>query len=373
MLLKLCKTSKLKRSRINALPGFAIQEQIPLNFLLRFKSKHLFIFTAGFKKQIHMYQKFAFFSAACFITLFAAAQNTKPVAASAGKRVYNFTTINPKLQYVFIENKTTTPYPQEGDDVMMNMIALCNNRIMYNSSQLNKGKPGTFSLTKPGFKGDINEALLLMTPGDSIICMVDAESLFEFSKKKMPDYIKPGDKVQYNIRLVSIIPKEQLQKEREAAMQNAVQQQQPAQNTDDEALKIYFSSKNITPIKTASGLYYSIQQEGSGPPAKPGDMVTMNYRGTLPDGTMFDSNLDSAFMHVQPLVFVLGTGRVIKGWDEGIGYLKAGAKATFYIPSSLAYGPQSRPGNAANPKGIPANSVLIFDVELVAVKPPGAN
>ena len=320
-----------------------------------------------------MYQKFALFSAACFITVFAVAQITKPVAAAAGKRVYNFTSINPKLQYVFIENKTTPPpHPQEGDDVMMHMIALCNNRIMYNSSQLNKGKPGAFSLTKPAFKGDINEALVLMTPGDSIICMVDAQSLFEFSKKKMPDYIKPGDKVQYNIRLVSIIPKEQLQKEREAAMQKALQQL-PVQNTDDEALKTYFSSKNITPIKTVSGLYYSIQQEGSGPQAKPGDMVTINYRGTLPDGTVFDSNLDSAFKHVQPLNFVLGTGRVIKGWEEGIAYLKAGSKAVFYIPSALAYGSQSRPGNAANPKGIPANAVLIFDVELVAVKPPGSN
>ena len=145
-------------------------------------------------------------------------------------------------------------------------------------------------------------------------------------------------------------------------------QEQPVQNRDDEALKTYFSSRNISPIKTASGLYYSIQQEGSGPLAKAGDMVTMNYRGKLIDGTVFDSNLDSAFMHVQPLAFVLGNGRVIQGWDEGIGYLKVESKATFYIPPALAYGSQSRPGNAANPKGIPANSILIFDVELVAAK-----
>ncbi|MFZ1306704.1 MAG: FKBP-type peptidyl-prolyl cis-trans isomerase, partial [Ferruginibacter sp.] len=235
------------------------------------------------------------------------------------------------------------------------------------------GKPAAFSLSKPAFKGDIMEALVLMTPGDSIICMVDAKSMFDYTKKEMPDFIKPGDKIQYNIRLVSIIPKEQLQKEREAAMMKALQEPQPVQNPDDDALKAYFNSNQLNPIKTSSGLYYSIQQEGSGPLAKTGDMVTMNYRGTLLDGTVFDSNLDSAFKHVQPLTFVLGTGRVIKGWDEGIGYLKPGSKATFYIPSSLAYGAQSRPGNAANPKGIPANSVLIFDVELVAAKPPSSN
>ena len=320
-----------------------------------------------------MYLKFAFLSVACFITLLTAAQNTKRDAAIAGRTAYNFITINPKLKYVFVENNPTTKHPQEGDDVMLHMIAICNNRFMYQSGQLNKGKPGAFSISKSNFNGDINEAIVLMTPGDSIICLVDAQSLYEYSKKRLPEYIKPGDKIQYNIRLVSITPKEQLQKEREAAMMKALQEQQPVQNADDEALKAYFSSKHITPIKTVSGLYYSIQQQGSGPLAKPGDMVTMNYRGTLTDGTVFDSNLDSAFKHVQPLSFVLGTGRVIKGWEEGIGYLKAGSKASFYIPSALAYGSQSRPGNAANPKGIPANSILIFDVELVAAKHPSAN
>jgi FKBP-type peptidyl-prolyl cis-trans isomerase FkpA len=328
----------------------------------------LFIFTPGdYIKTTSMYKKITFLLFMSFITLFAAAQNTKAVAAPIGRPVYNFIKINSKLQYVFIEDKPGKVHPQEGDDVMMRMIAICNNRFMYSSAQVNKGKPGAFSISKAAFEGDIADALMLMTAGDSIICMVDAKSMFDYSKKKMPDYIKPGDKIQYNIRLVSIKPKAELQKEREAAMLKATQDQNIQQNTDDEALNSYFKAKNISPIKTTSGMYYSIQKEGSGSLAMPGDVVVMNYRGTLPDGTVFDSNLDSAFLHVQPLTFTLGTGRVIKGWDEGIGYLKAGSKASFYIPSSLAYGSQSRPATAANPKGIPANSVLIFDVELVSV------
>jgi FKBP-type peptidyl-prolyl cis-trans isomerase len=135
---------------------------------------------------------------------------------------------------------------------------------------------------------------------------------------------------------------------------------------DDKALQEYFTSKHITPIKTTSGMYYSIQKEGIGSLAKAGDNVVMNYSGYFLDGTVFDSNLDSAFMHVEPLTFALGAGMVIKGWDEGITYLKPGSKATFYIPSALAYGAQSRPGSAANPRGIPANSILLFDVELVS-------
>jgi FKBP-type peptidyl-prolyl cis-trans isomerase len=326
-----------------------------------------------------MYQKFTLILFGCFISLFTVAQNTKPVpptiaAPAASRPVYNFTTINPKLKYVFIEDKPTKGHPEEGDDVMLRMIAICNNRIMYNSGQVNKGKPGAFSISKAAFQGDIADALMLMTPGDSIICLVDAKSMFDYTKKKLPDYIKAGDRIQYNIRLVSIKPKAEIQKEREAAMAKAIQEQETDANklimNEDVALKNYFNSKHVTPIKTASGLYYSIQKEGSGANAAAGDTVVMNYRGNLLDGTAFDSNIDSAFLHVQPLTFVLGTGRVIKGWDEGISYLKPGSKAFFYIPSRLAYGTQSRPGSAANPKGIPANSVLIFDVELVASKRP---
>ena len=101
-----------------------------------------------------------------------------------------------------------------------------------------------------------------------------------------------------------------------------------------------------------------------------GDSVTMNYTGTLLDGTKFDSNTDTAFKHTQPYKFILGKGAVIKGWDEGVALLKSGSKAVFYIPSSLAYGAQARPGGGANPKGIPANSILLFDVELVNAKHP---
>ncbi len=321
-----------------------------------------------------MFKKITFLLSASFICLFATAQNPKATAPTAPKNVYAFKTINPKLQYVFIQDKPTKGHPQVGDDVMLRMIAICNNRFMYSSAQVNKGKPGVFSISKSAFQGDIADALMLMTPGDSLICLVDAKAMFDYSKKPMPDYIKPGDKIQYNIRLVSIKSKTELQKEREDALKKAMDQQSATENTnvtalsatDDKALQEYFTSKHITPIKTISGMYYSIQKEGTGSLAKAGDNVVMNYSGYFLDGTVFDSNLDSAFLHVEPLTFALGTGMVIKGWDEGITYLKPGSKATFYIPSSLAYGAQSRPGTAANPRGIPANSILLFDVELVS-------
>lgn len=110
-------------------------------------------------------------------------------------------------------------------------------------------------------------------------------------------------------------------------------------------------------IKTASGLQIKIIQEGNGENAKSGDMVTVHYTGKLIDGSVFDSS----YKRGTPFTFELGAGRVIKGWDEGIGYLNKGAKATLIIPAELGYGKKAV-------GSIPSNSVLIFDVELVDIK-----
>ena len=117
-----------------------------------------------------------------------------------------------------------------------------------------------------------------------------------------------------------------------------------------------------SPQKTASGLYYEITKKGTGENAKPGQTAIMNYTGKTLDGKTFDSNTDPEFKHTEPLPVQVGAGRVIKGWDEGVQLLNKGSKATFYIPSPLAYGPQDQGPN------LPANSILIFDVEVTDIK-----
>ena len=109
---------------------------------------------------------------------------------------------------------------------------------------------------------------------------------------------------------------------------------------------------------TESGLGYKMIKEGSGAQPTKGQTVSVHYTGKLTDGTKFDSSHDRN----QPIEFVLGQGRVIKGWDEGISYLKVGGKATFIIPSDLAYGERGAGGV------IPPNATLIFDVELIDIK-----
>ncbi len=96
--------------------------------------------------------------------------------------------------------------------------------------------------------------------------------------------------------------------------------------------------------------------------SKSGDTVAMNYTGRLEDGTVFDSNVDPKFNHVEPFVFVLGAGQVIPGWDKGIVGMKVGEKKTLTISPVDAYGANGVPGV------IPPNSTLIFEVELLAIK-----
>lgn len=101
--------------------------------------------------------------------------------------------------------------------------------------------------------------------------------------------------------------------------------------------------------------------DNSGEVAKAGDTVSMNYTGRLQDGTVFDSNVDPKFQHVEPFVFTLGAGQVIPGWDKGIVGMKVGEKKTLTIAPEDGYGASGVPG------AIPPNSTLIFDVELVAI------
>ncbi len=112
------------------------------------------------------------------------------------------------------------------------------------------------------------------------------------------------------------------------------------------------------PTTTPSGLKYEDTKVGTGASPQTGQRVTVHYTGTLLDGTKFDSSRDKG----TPFSFIIGTGSVIKGWDEGVASMKVGGKRNLSIPAALAYGARS-PG-----AGIPPNSDLLFEVELLSVQ-----
>lgn len=114
-----------------------------------------------------------------------------------------------------------------------------------------------------------------------------------------------------------------------------------------------------TPMTTPqSSLKIEDKKIGDGVEARAGDLITVNYLGTLLDGTKFDSSYDRG----TPFTLTLGAGQVIKGWDQGLLGMKVGGKRKLTIPADLAYGAQS-----PSPL-IPVNSTLVFEVELLKVE-----
>ena len=126
--------------------------------------------------------------------------------------------------------------------------------------------------------------------------------------------------------------------------------------TQPETKKMANPESSPQSVKTASGLQYVDEVEGTGAAPQSGQTVTVHYTGTLKDGTKFDSSRDRG----EPFKFKIGVGQVIKGWDEGVGTMKVGGRRQLTIPPELGYGTRG-----IGP--IPPNSTLLFDVELLNV------
>ncbi len=139
-------------------------------------------------------------------------------------------------------------------------------------------------------------------------------------------------------------------------------QAEAGKKNEADANKFLADNKTKDGVKTtASGLQYKVLKEGNGAQPKSSDTVTVNYRGTLIDGTEFDSS----YKRNEPATFPVAG--VIKGWTEALQLMKVGSKYQLFIPPNLAYGQ-----NSPSPT-IPANSLLVFEVELMKVESPGAS
>jgi len=116
------------------------------------------------------------------------------------------------------------------------------------------------------------------------------------------------------------------------------------------------TEQNYSQIQNMDEVKIEVLQEGTGEVSKTGDTLTVNYTGTLTDGTQFDSSIGRA-----PFSFTLGQNRVIQGWEIGVLNMKVGEKRRLTIPSSLGYGSSGAGGV------IPPNATLIFEVELLKI------
>jgi FKBP-type peptidyl-prolyl cis-trans isomerase len=264
------------------------------------------------------------------------------------------------LEYKIVKDDPGIQKPAIGDYMEFHLKSYVSfpkgDSILFDSRKMNNNQPVPYQVMPPNFKGDLAEGLMMLTKGDSAVFRVPLDSLLKAGNQPLP-WMKTGtgQKVEFTINVVTVKTQTQLQAEQKASAEKQV-------GIDEKLITDFLAKNNIKATRTPSGLYYKVDKMGTGGTPKTGNTVSMNYTGMTLDGTKFDSNTDPEFKHVQPFEFKLGTGQVIKGWDEGIALMPKGSKGTLYIPSTMAYGAQS-----PTPL-IPANSVLMFDVEVVDYK-----
>ncbi|MDX2195996.1 MAG: FKBP-type peptidyl-prolyl cis-trans isomerase [Cytophagales bacterium] len=267
------------------------------------------------------------------------------------------------LMYYFYKDTAGTN-AKVGDFVTLHFSYKTNNTSQPDSMLRNTWKDGmpiSVMVQEPSFKGGLEEGLAMLSVGDSAVFKMSADSLFRKTfMAPMPAFIDTGSMITFTMKILKIQDRTTFEEEQRKAMEERrkmMEAQAEAQKVvDDKLITDYLQQNGIKATKTNSGLYYIITKPGKGKNATSGDNIFVNYKGSLLNGSVFDSSEGK-----DPLNFKLGTGMVIPGWDEGLSYFNQGSKGKLYIPSPIGYGPM--------PMGekIPANSVLVFDVEMVKI------
>ncbi len=222
----------------------------------------------------------------------------------------------------------------------------------------------------------VMEVIKMLTKGDSVTFKVPAKKLFENTfRQPIPFNVDTAQSFTFLIGVKDILDQDQvrkLQEEVNAKQNEKMMREQELQLAKDTvAIDDYLKAKNINAIKTKSGLRYVVTREGKGENAKMGDIAKVNYSGYLLNGKYFDTSIEAdaksnnVYMPGRTYapydVEIGGYPPVIQGWVEILQLMNKGAKVQVYIPSTLAYGNQSR-GEV-----IIENSILVFDMEMVDV------
>lgn len=221
-------------------------------------------------------------------------------------------------------------------------------------------------------EGDLMDVFPLLAVKDSAVIKVPTDSVFKGNEDKRPPFFPKGSNLIICIKVEKVQSLDEAMAERTKALEE--ERAVTAKLAEQEAgtTAAYISDSKLILKTTASGLKYAVTQPAVKRKPLPGDTVYVNYLGRTLDGKVFDTSIEAEAIKAgtkqegrtyEPISFALGRGEVIPGWDEGLQLLNEGSKATFIIPSKLAYGERGA-GN-----DIPPYATLRFDVELVKVSP----
>lgn len=210
-------------------------------------------------------------------------------------------------------------------------------------------------------KGEVGVYRMLGN-GDSVTFKVTVATIYhETWLKPIPARLDPQMEVDYFLSVIDVMDEKGLevfqQKQTEKYERLSLQHQIEQFGKDTLLIDDYLKAKSIQAKKTASGIRYQVIKEGKGKRIVHGSIVQVRYTGYFLDGKIFDGNLD----HKDPFQVVVGAKQVISGWEEILKEMMPGSKYTVYLPSLFGYGDRNIPG-------VPKDSVLIFEIEVVQVK-----
>jgi FKBP-type peptidyl-prolyl cis-trans isomerase FkpA len=245
------------------------------------------------------------------------------------------------------------PVAKRGEILKFNYYRKLNDSMMENTFN---SMPTYAKVDSVGNMYSPVEVFPLLKKGDSVLVVLLADTILKKVQPGQPVPFKKGDKFTFVIKVLDVL------KGDEAAQADQMKEVALESKREVTTIENYLSSKNITTQKTPKGVFVVVKTPGDGPAVDSGKYVSIAYTGrSFPtekgkDEKVFETNVGKA-----PFQFVINTGSVIPGWDEGLKMLKKGGKATFYIPASLAYAQQ------VGPSGKPYEN-LIFDVEVLNVE-----
>jgi FKBP-type peptidyl-prolyl cis-trans isomerase FkpA len=244
------------------------------------------------------------------------------------------------------------------------------------ASSYQRGTPAKTQVDSSKNVGDIKDIFLKLSVGDSAIVKVQTDSMFVGHEDQRPPFFPKGSSIVFLLKILRIQTLDEAIAEKNAA-EDKLRAARTANALKLKASEAAMTGKFIADNKlafktTPTGLKYTVTQASAKRKPLKGDTLLVNYVGRMLSGKVFDTSIADVAKSVgleqpgrtyEPIEVVVGTGRVIPGWDEGLLLLNEGSKATFLIPSKLAYGERGAGQDIA------PYSPLLFDVELVKIKP----
>ncbi|MBP5540947.1 MAG: FKBP-type peptidyl-prolyl cis-trans isomerase [Bacteroidales bacterium] len=274
------------------------------------------------------------------------------------------------LQYRYETRNRKAPQPKVGDVLVGEMTMMFGTDTIFST----EGHPQRiFHVAESAFPGDINEGLLMMHKGETMVFAVQADSVAErVGESRMPpDFRKGGGQtIYYTVELHDILSPEQIAHEQDSIRTMLATRKK----NEGKELAEYVQTHYTSGVEmTLSGLYIVIKKKGNGLIVTPGKAVVADYVGRTLDGKVFDTSIDSVAraegIHQPkrpygPLSYVVGQTPLIPGWEQGVYGQPEGTELTILIPSSLAYGERG-----AGDVILPYTS-LIFDIKILKVEDP---